>query len=211
MVKTLSPKQLQAAAWFLSSLAIALAFAAWGQSNLWQLSDLNIYQIFPLTGLMAFSIMWSHYAAAVLRLYSKLDKKILNSYFEITSALVLILILLHPALVSWQLWKDGFGLPPSSELRYVGPALAAYIVIAVISLCVFLLYEFRRLFAERPWWKYVTYASDIAMLLIFFHALKLGSQLQGGWFQKVWWFYGATLIGSISYIYYQKRRQTAIA
>ena len=63
-----------------------------------------------------------------------------------------------------------------------------------VSLLAFLAFEFHRWFADRPWWKYVLMASDAAMLAIFYHGLRLGSQLHGGWYRGVWWFYGITLL-----------------
>ncbi len=209
-MKTLTPRQLQLTAWLLSATVVIVAIAAWYRGYAVSLGEVSIYQFFPVFGLIAFSLMWSHYIAAALRVHTELDKEVLHDYFEATSAIVLFAILLHPGLISWQLWKDGFGLPPGSELTYVGPMLAAYIIIAIISLCVFLVYELRRIFADRPWWKYVSFASDGAMILIFFHALKLGGLLQKGWFQKLWWFYGVTLIGSMGYIYTQKYRHPTV-
>jgi hypothetical protein len=73
-----------------------------------------------------------------------------------------------------------------------------------VSLLVFLAYECRRKFDHRPWWRFVGYATDIAILAIFYHGLRLGSQLQAGWLLGVWFFYGITLIISLAYIYYKK-------
>jgi hypothetical protein len=198
-------RQLQVIAWGISSTAVVLAFIAWGQGNAWHID--STYQLFPLFGLLAFSLMWSHYVMAALRMHFKLEKAVLKSYFEATSLAVLAAILLHPGLLTYQLWRDGLGLPPGSELNYVAPSLGIYVVIAMISLLVFLAYEFRRLFGQKPWWKYVQYASDVAILLILLHSLKLGSQLQAGWFPIVWYFYGVTLGIALVYIYYQKYQQ----
>ncbi len=200
-------RQLQAVAWGISGVAVVLAFVAWGQGNSWQLAGMSAYQLFPLFGLLAFSLMWGHYVAASLRLHFKLDKAVLKTYFEITSLAVLFAILLHPGLLAWQLWRDGLGLPPGSELSYVGSAMRGSVIIAMVSLVVFLAYEFRRKFDQKPWWKYVQYASDVAILLILIHSLRLGSQLQTGWFQIVWYFYGVTLLMALIYIYFQKYQQ----
>ncbi|HUP26081.1 MAG TPA: hypothetical protein VM124_00345 [Candidatus Limnocylindrales bacterium] len=202
----MNPRRLQIFAWSLSITVTVIAVIAWGQSNSWQLSGLSTYQIFPLLGLLAFSIMWSHYVAAVLRLYYKYDKGLLSRYFEVTSLVVLASILLHPGLLGWQLWRDGLGLPPANELHYVAPDMRLYIIIAMISYVIFLAYEFRRKFGARTWWKYIAYASDTAMILIFIHSLKLGSQLQMGWFRAVWYLYGLTLLGCLAYIYSQKAK-----
>lgn len=203
----MNARQLQIIAWSLSIGVVIVAVTAWGQDNNWQLSGLNNYQLFPLFGLVAFSLMWSHYIAAAIRQSFRIDRIVLKNYFETTSLVVLAAILLHPGLLAWQLWRDGLGLPPGSELRYVAPALGVYVVIAMISLVVFLAYEFRRVFGEKPWWKFVQYASDIAIFLIFLHSLKLGSQLQTGWMRGVWYFYGVALAAALVCIYVQKYKQ----
>lgn len=190
---------LQIAAWGTSAVAVGLAVLAWGQGYGWKAN--STYQLFPLFGLLAFSLMWSHYFASALRLYLKQEKTVLNSYFEATSLLVLIALLLHPGLLAWQLWRDGQGMPPASELNYVQPALKGAVIIGMISWLVFLAYELRRKFKALRWWRYVQYASDVAMLLIFTHALRLGGQLQEGWFRGVWFFYGASLLIVLLYIY----------
>jgi hypothetical protein len=195
---------LQIGVWTLSSVAVMIAVIAWGQTYAWHFKGLSIYQLFPLLGLVAFSLMWSHYMASVGRQYLRLDKKVLRSYFEATAGLVLAAILLHPGLLSWQLWRDGMGLPPGSELDYVMPTARYAIFFGFIAVSVFLLYELRRVYDKRPWWKYVQYASDAAMLLIFFHALELGGALQTSWFRTVWYFYGVTLVAALAYIYYHK-------
>ncbi len=195
---------MQYVAWGMALGAVTLAVIAWGQGFGWQFSGLSTYQIFPIFGLLAFSLMWSHYMAAALRMYFKLDRAVLKTYFEVTSLAVLAAIITHPGLLAWQLWRDGSGLPPGSELHYVAADKSIWIVFAMVSLFIFLAYEFRRQFGQKPWWKFVQYASDIAIFLILLHALNLGTQLQSGWFRAVWYFYGVTLLGAIVYIYSQK-------
>jgi hypothetical protein len=73
------------------------------------------------------------------------------------------------------------------------------VLLGMASLLVFLAYELRRWFGKRPWWRFVGYASDAAMLTVFYHGLRLGSTLQSGWFNYVWLLYGATLVGSLMY------------
>jgi hypothetical protein len=191
-------------AWSLSIAVSVIAFIAWGQGISWHLGRLSSYRLFPLFGLLAFSLMWSHYIASVVRQYFGVNKGVLHTYFEVTSFAVLTAILVHPGLLAWQLWRDGLGLPPGSELAFVSPQKKLYIIFAFTALTIFLAYEFRRLFHERAWWKYVEYLTDAAMVLIFLHSLNLGSQLQMGWLRPVWYFYGATLGLALIYIYYRK-------
>jgi hypothetical protein len=199
--------QLRSIAWVLSSTAALLALVAWWQGYGHNLS--SIYQLFPLFGLLAFSIMWSHYIAAALKQYVGAEKESLKTFFEITSNVVLVAILLHPGLLVYQLWQDGAGLPPMSAINYVAPALKFAVILGEVALVAFLAYEFRDKYGKKPWWKFVQYASDVAMLMIFVHALLLGGQLQNGWFRYVWYFYGVTLVGSLLYMYRAKKTKKA--
>jgi hypothetical protein len=45
------------------------------------------------------------------------------------------------------------------------------------------------------------YLVDLAVLGIFYHGLRLGDQLYGGWFRAVWYFYGVTLAAALSHKY----------
>lgn len=184
----------QAAAWGLSLIVSMVAFIVWGSDYNWKIASINSYQLFPLFGLLAFSLMWSHYVAGTVRQLLGLEKQVLADYFKSTSLLVLILICLHPGLLIYQRFRDGYGLPPGSYKTYVAPTMSWVVMLGAVSLLVFLAYELHRFFANRPWWKYVQAASDLAMLAILYHGLRLGTQLQMGWFKYVWIFYGVSLV-----------------
>lgn len=197
------------AAWALSITVAVIAIAVWGQGVAWQFNRLSTYQIFPIFGLLAFSVMWSHYVVASLRKYFGLDKSRVHLYFEATSWFVLLAICLHPGLLVWQLWRDGLGLPPGSYMHYVRPGLAWVTLLGTTAWLLFIAYEFRRWFKDRSWWKYVQYGSDLAMLLIFYHALRLGRNLQTGWFRYLWFFYGISFVLCLIYLYWPKNIKTA--
>lgn len=192
----------QLTSWAISMVAAVAVFISWGHSYYWQIY--NSYQLFPIFGMLAFTLMWGHYIASVIRQLFGLEKEVLKSYFEITSGMVLVFILMHPGLLAWQLWRDEGLLPPGSELNYAGPALKGYILLAMVSLVVFLAYEFYRKFGDRPWWKYIAFMTDLAMVAVLIHALKVGSHLQQGNLRNLWVFYGVTLVVSLGYIYYKK-------
>lgn len=199
-------KILVSSAWLLGLIVVLLAVAAWLQGLSGRLENLSIYQIFPLLGLIAFSLMWTHYFIGAVRQLLNVDKKALKQYFEVTSFIVLIAIVLHPVLLEYQLARDGFGLPPGSVLEnYVAPAARWAAVIGMISWLIFLAYELRRKFGQKKWWKLVGYSQLIAMAAIFVHALKLGSHLQD-WYLVIWWFFGISLMASVVYSELNKRR-----
>ncbi len=202
----MNDKQLRLIVWLISAISVVLAVVAWGGDLQWNFGYLSTYSLFPLFGLVAFSLMWSHYMAAMLRRLVRAEASSLARYFEITSLAVLAAILLHPGLLLWQLWRDGLGLPPGSVRAYTGPLYGAALL-GVIALVLFMAYELRRKFKTRSWWKYVQNASDFAMFLILIHALRLGSNLQQGWFRGVWYFYGLSLLVALVYNYLAKRRK----
>ncbi len=194
-----------AAACGLSLVAATLAVIAWGSDLGWQFGHLNAYLIFPLLGLVAFSLMWSHYMAGALQSAAKLERTTLARYFRWTGYLVLALICLHPGLLIYQRFQDGAGLPPGSYESYVAPGLGWITLLGTASLLVFLAFELHRLYAKRRWWHWIPEAGDLAMLAIFYHGLRLGSQLMHtGWFRVVWWFYGLTLLAVIVRSYWLK-------
>lgn len=178
--------------WALTLVVTVLAVVAWGQTFGWNLSSLDTYQIFPVLGLVAYSIMWAHYVTGSVK-ETVLKGVRLDDYFRITSYAVLLAIVLHPGLLIYQRFRDGYGLPPGSYLTYVAPSMAWIALLGTVSLLIFLAYELHRWFEDKPWWKYVLAAGDLAMVAIFYHGLRLGGQLQGGWYHYVWLFYGVVL------------------
>lgn len=203
-------KWLITGAWLLSLLVSVLSVFVWGQSMDWKLGNLTTYQIFPVLGLIAFSLMWSHYIVSVARQHFGMDKSVTKTYFDVTSWIVLIAIVLHPGLLIYQLYRDGLGLPPFSYERVYGWLT----VLGTVSLLAFLAYELRRFYSHKKWWRFVEYIVDAAMLAIFYHGLNLGTQLHVDWFRWLWYFYGLTLVASLIYIYVKKfsanTKQTAL-
>jgi hypothetical protein len=185
--------------WLISLVVVKLAVLAWGGLYQWHLINLSLYQLFPLFGLIAFSLMWAHYATGFLKQTTGLKPS--GKYHEITAYAVLLALLAHPGLLALQLYLDGQGLPPGSELHYI-PALSGFILLGMLAWTAFLLYESRRWFKDRSWFKYVAYLNDAAMLAVVIHSLKLGSNLQAGWFHYVWLFYAASLIVFLVYKYF---------
>lgn len=197
----------QVIAWSLVSIVCLVAIISWAGFYQWQLWPFSAYQLFPLLGLLAFSIMWSHYMMITLQTLWSIKKEVLSNYFRWTGYAVLALICLHPGLLIYQRFKDGYGLPPGSYESYVAPGLGWVTLLGTVSLLIFLSFELYRFFGKRSWWHYVADASDVAMLAIVYHGLQLGTQLQQGWFRVVWLFYLVTLVGALIYKYTKRFSQ----
>ncbi|HEX6415917.1 MAG TPA: hypothetical protein VFZ62_00115 [Candidatus Saccharimonadales bacterium] len=187
----------QIGAWALAAGVVLAAGLAWGEVRL-NGGALSAYDVFPLFGLLAFSLMWTHYVSGAVRRLMDLDTKVLSGFFRVTSAAVLVLLLLHPTIFLTQLWADGFGLPPFSYLQvYEGGAERLALLLGTLSLLAFLLFEFHRKFKNASWWKYIEYANLAAMAAIFYHALTLGGELDLMWYKMVWFTYGILLVMAV--------------
>lgn len=148
--------------------------------------------------------MWAHYIVGASRRMVSVDKKQLKPYFSVTGWAVFVLILLHPFLLWVQLYRDGFGLPPSSYMNsYIAPSLKWAALFGVFSLIMFIAFETKHWFDKKGWWPVIEYGNVIAMFAIIAHALALGSNLQQGWYRTLWFWYAITLFVSIFYIYYK--------
>jgi hypothetical protein len=192
------------AAWGLSLLVCVIAVIAWGRQYGWHLFPVNNYQLFPLLGLLAFSLLWTHYVVGTLRDLTGAPEANLARYYQITGYAVLALICLHPGLLIYQRFRDGYGLPPHSYETYARPGLGWVTLLGTVSLLVFLAYETRRWFGDKPWWHFVQEAGDLAMLAIVYHAYKLCIQFDDRWVGGVWAFYAVVLVAVLARSYYLK-------
>ena len=198
-ITTVRPNILAWLPWILTATVSCIAIGVWGHSFGWQAKSINAYQFFPVLGLLGFSIMWSHYMAGEMKRTFLTDD--IANYFQITGYIVLLAILLHPGILIYKRFRDGYGIPPSSYETYVAPSMAWITLLGSVSLMIFLAYELKRFFGHKSWWIYLAAAGDLAMMAIFYHGLRLGSQLQGGWFRSVRIFYGITLVLAIGHKY----------
>lgn len=188
------------------SLALGAALMAW-LTNV--RGGVDTYTIFPLLGMAAWILMWSHYVSGSVKRYLGRagDTSLLKTYSAVTGVIVLCLLLLHPGLLYIGLFKDGFGLPPGSAFAvYSTVTVRVALVLGITSLLAFLLYELHRWYRQAPWWRYIEYASIGAMGLVFVHALLIGGGALQGWFRVVWVLLGIILIAAIAYNWYYDKQ-----
>ena len=199
-----SAKRFRWLAWGLTGLLCLLAILIYGDSIRWDPSKISAYRLFPLFGLLTYAIFLSHYIVSTLRQIVGLDKSVIADYFYSTSWIALGTLLLHPSLLIGQLLLDGYGLPPQSYLEnYVAPSLKWAAALGSLSLFMFLAYELTRVVKLARYKPLLQALSDIAMILIFFHGLALGTHLQSGWFRTVWLMQGIILVLCLGYTYGQ--------
>lgn len=196
--------KLRTSTWILTVAVVIVSIVAWFPTA----TPFTSYSLFPIFGLVAFGLMWTHYVSGAIRSYLELPAESLRWHFRLTSSIVLISILLHPLLLETQLYRDGFGLPPLNVFSLYGTAIERLALVAAIAaLLIFLMFETYRRYATRSWWRYVEWANVAAMILILAHGFVLGTQLRIPWFQLVWLIYAATFIIAVAYTEYYKRRR----
>lgn len=201
---TMLKRYLVPIAWLLALAVAVLAVVAWRQALPLPADQLTVYSIFPVFGLLAFSLMWTHYIVGALRLYTGVDRSKLDTYYDVTAATVLASLLLHPGLLTWQTWRDQLGLP----LSYVAPDLRLYVIIGAIAWLVFLAFEFKRVYGERSWWHFIDRANELAMVGIFVHGYFLGKALLPSWFVSLWLLYAITFAIAVGYDAYKRHQKT---
>lgn len=193
----MTQKNFNSLSWLVVTGSIALVTIAWGNNVSWNITSLSAYQWFPLLGLIAWVTMAEHYYLGTIRILNPELKK--PKYFkEITGAIVLASLILHPGILAYAQNKNGQGLPPNSFVNYVGEGLKLAVFLGTISLLIFLSFEFfdrmkNNAFIKKHW-IWVSISQSIAMTLIWVHAMRLGGVTGEGWFKFVWIFYGFSLI-----------------
>lgn len=195
--------------WALGVFVVISSLTVWMGNREPGQEVLTIYDIFPLFGLMAFGLMWTHFVMGALRRYGNVPAVKDSIYKTASFGIVLGLLILHPGLLWLGLYLDGLGPPPFSYINAYSTQLLA-VGLGSIGLTIFLAFELHRWFKNRTWWKYVEWAQIVGMAAIFYHAIELGGELQMDWFMAVWWFYGITLALSIlySYLIYRKKEES---
>lgn len=189
-----------AAAILLTLISTGLAIYAWRIDHSGSLGPMSAYTLFPLFGLLAFSLLWCLYTVSAASHYFETPDGTFNRYYQITGYAVLAAIIAHPTILVVQLYRDGFGLPPGSYSAYVAQGMEWIALLGTASLFIFLLYELHRWFENRGWWKWVVCLNDLAMLAILYHSLSLGGDLQTTWLRYLWFFYGAMLVIYLVYL-----------
>jgi len=185
----------------LASMVLGVGAVAWLQGLR---GEIGIYKLFPLLGILAWLLMWTHYVGGSLKRYLGLanDRSVMQHYAAVTGYIVLCLILLHPGLLYIGLFRDGLGLPPYSAFEaYQTIGMRVGLVLGSVGLMVFLLFELGRWFRHKGWWRYIEWANIAAMGIIFMHGLLIGGGITG-WFRIVWIALGVILVATIAYNWY---------
>ncbi len=162
----------------------------------WALDLSLIFNLFPLFGLLAFTLLWLHAVSGAfepwLRKYINFDRFVQN-----TSILIFISIILHPLLLL---------IPVGFNFNQVFTYGEKYIWLAIIGWLLLITYDIAKFLKSKydffvKNWTNILIISNIGFLMTFFHSLGVGDDLQSGLLRTVWIFYGLTAIVAIAYTY----------
>jgi hypothetical protein len=179
---------LGAVAAVLAPIGVHIRNVAWADSSL-------LAAIFPVFGLLAFTLLWLHSISGVFeeRLRKMFD---FDAFVRWTALAILASIILHPLLLLFLIqFKVG--------LLFQGHS--APIWLGVIGLVLLLTYDIGKMLKGHAFfarnWNAILIISNTGFILTFFHSLLLGSDLQAGLLRWLWIFYGVTAILAIIYTY----------
>ncbi len=187
-------------AWLLLSAVILIPLFLWLTIYQWR-PVISPLAVFPLLGVWAWSIMWTHYVYGALHIQFPRTFAVQHTYDRLSAWLVLLLIILHPALLAWEQKNQLSILPPESFYAYVSPSLELYILFGSVGLLLFLSYEFFNRLRTKPLlrrhWFWVSLSQVGAMILIFVHGLRIGQTVLSGWGEVYWFVLGVSLLPAL--------------
>jgi len=179
---------------------VLAAFAVWVPSL--SSTGLNAYSFFPLFGLLAWSIMWTHYISGFLVVHYGAERS--KPYKTVSEVIVFFCLWLHPGILIYQLWLDNHTWPPASIVNYLGQRNTLFILGAFAAWLAFLSYDILIRLKDRPFWKrnwiWVSVVQAGAMGVIYLHAIKFGRHIQVEWFKLYWAVLGLVLLPIMIYL-----------
>jgi len=182
-------------------LLVAVGYPLWVgiSANNWANNNNFLRNIFPLFGLLAVSLLWIHSLCGV---FEEWLKKYINFdlFINITATIILLSIILHPLLLFAIVRFDLNRIATIFSRNF-------FIWLAAFALLLLLTYDAGKLLKKIGYkffdthWNNILIISNIGFLLIFFHSLVVGGDLQEGSLRNVWIFYGVTATLAIIYTY----------
>jgi len=190
--------------WFILFCAIVMLIPVYFWLSLisWNLSSVNLYYLFPLLGMLAFSLMW------IQTVVGTFDNKFgqifsLERFYSITGLSVLILFVSHPLLASFAQWRSGSGLLLQSLFNLVESDNKIFLILGMTAFTIFILYEFVPRLSKfdiirkiAPVFQWLSY---LGVILVWIHSINLGTHLQTGALKYIWMFYGISAIAMFLY------------
>lgn len=177
--------------WLFAIITVAYPILVAGDNFTWSLDG-----IFPILGILAFMLLWLHSLCGVfeewLREYIPFDR-----FVSITALVILFCLIFHPLLllISMNFHFENITLAYGVKGIWLG----------IIGWILLISYDVTKPFLRyqniAKHWNKILLISNIGFLIIFPHALMIGSDLQMQPMRGIWIFYGITAILAIAYTY----------
>jgi len=117
-----------------STLAIGgAAFLSWAEPFKGRLWPMSPYAISPLFDMLASAFACLVVYMLAVRSVSPEPKQPRPWLLRLLTILFICVLLLHPGTLFWQLWRDGYGLPPLSYMHFYTPDQQWPIVIGTLG------------------------------------------------------------------------------
>ncbi|MBX4189422.1 hypothetical protein KW785_02400 [Candidatus Parcubacteria bacterium] len=158
------------------------------------------HTLFPMLGMAAFSLLWLHIVGPAFEPW--LSKYVnFERFLQNTSPLILLFMLLHPLLFLFSI---------NFDLHFIVLSLGNfYIELGLVGLLLLLTFDVGKAMRKKDFvakhWNKILFTSTIGFVLIFFHSVVVGEDLQAGFLRGLWIFYGVSAMLSIIYVYGIKR------
>jgi hypothetical protein len=156
-----------------------------------------LLEIFPIFGLIAFVLLWTHTILGVFEpwLHTRWPR-LFDGYVHWSAVTILVCIILHPLLLLIAL---------NFSLADVLAINSPYVLFGVIGWCLLIIYDitkpFRRYnFIARNWTN-ILIISNIGFVFTFFHSLHVSGDFDIGFMHWLWIFLGVTAIASLIWTY----------
>lgn len=177
-------------------LAVLVPLICRTQSIQWTPETNWIQNIFPMFGLLAFSLLWLHSISGAFEPWLRKHVNF-DVFVSRTATLILIAIILHPLLL---LIDMRFSLQ-DTFLYYGKTAVWLGIIGWLLLISYDITKPFKKYAVVAKRWNSILIISNIGFVITFFHALKAGSDLQSGFLKYLFIFYGVTAIICLIWTY----------
>lgn len=195
--------------YLVQALFIVPSILYWLDGIGWDVSRLSYLTVFPVLGLVAFTLMWGHIMVAYFR-HKYPDMFDYAAYYRQSSHAVLILIILHPLLLVLHQASNDL-----TVFDYAAPAMRVFIVFGSLAFLGFMIYEVVNRLKEKPAikrnWQYVVAMNRVAFILVYIHGLMLGQHLASGPMRLLWLFFGLTTAAYYIWAYRREIRRDSRA
>jgi hypothetical protein len=172
-----------------SLLVLALPTVVWGRALDWDTQSMNSYTVFPLLGLLAYTIFFLQVVTLSLAPYLREAGVAVDGYLKRSGHFFFLLVLLHPIVLRMAL-SESEGTWLQAIYDYVGTEAAPYITLALSALALFCITEVFYRTGSR--WGgpvvavVIEYTNYLAFYAIYIHSTHLGTNLQEGLLRSVW-------------------------